>query len=44
MKTIKKTLAVLLVSIVLVLTIFLVGRYGWKLCGFRACQSAMVLM
>ena len=36
-KTIKK---VLLVLVVLVLVIFLAGRYGWKLGGFGACQGA----
>ena len=36
-KTIKK---VLMVLVVLVLAIFLAGRYGWKLGGFEACQGA----
>ena len=40
MKTIKKVMIVLTVVVVLLSVIFLVGRYGWKLGGFRACQSA----
>ena len=40
MKTLKKTLTVLLIIAVILLVIFLAGRYGWKLGGFRACQSA----
>lgn len=40
MKALKKTLAVLLVIAVILMAIFLAGRYGWKLGGFRACQGA----
>ena len=40
MKTLKKALAVLLVTAVALLAVFLAGRYGWKLGGFRACQGA----
>lgn len=40
MKTIKKVMIVLTVVVVLLPVIFLVGRYGWKLGGFRACQGA----
>ena len=40
MKTIKKVMIVLTVVVVLLSVIFLVGRYGWKLGGFRACQGA----
>ena len=39
-KTLKKTLTVLLIIAVILTAIFLSGRYGWKLSGFRACQSA----
>lgn len=39
MKTLKKTLTVLLIIAVILTAIFLSGRYGWKLSGFRACQS-----
>ena len=37
MKALKKLLTVLLVIAVILTVIFLAGRYGWKLGGFRAC-------
>lgn len=40
MKALKKLLTVLLVIAVILTVIFLAGRYGWKLGGFRACQGA----
>ena len=40
MKALKKTVMVLLVILVILTVIFLAGRYGWKLGGFRACQGA----
>lgn len=40
MKSWKKVLIVLLVLVVLLAAVFLAGRYGWKLFGFRACQDA----
>ena len=40
MKALKKTLTVLAVIAAVLLAIFLAGRYGWKLGGFRACQGA----
>lgn len=40
MRTPKKTLAVLILIVVILTAIFIAGRYGWKLGGFRACQSA----
>ena len=40
MKALKKGLIVLLVIVVILTAIFLAGRYGWKLGGFRACQGA----
>lgn len=40
MSTIKRILRGLLVIVVFVLAIFYIGRYGWKLGGFRACESA----
>lgn len=40
MKIIKKIFTVLLVFIAILTVIFLIGRYGWKLGGFRACQGA----
>lgn len=41
----KKSLSVriimaLAISLVVLLLVFLMGRYGWKLLGFRACQGA----
>lgn len=40
MKLLKKILTILLCAAVLLLAAFLIGRYGWKLVGFRACESA----
>ena len=40
MNALKKTLTVLLVIAVILTAVFLAGRYGWKLGGFRACQGA----
>lgn len=40
MKALKRALTVLLAVAVILPTIFLAGRYGWKLGGFRACQGA----
>lgn len=40
MKALKKTVMVLLAILVILTMIFLAGRYGWKLGGFRACQGA----
>ena len=40
MKALKRTLTVLLVIVVILTAVFLTGRYGWKLWGFRACQGA----
>lgn len=40
MKAVKKTLTVLALLAAVLLAIFLAGRYGWKLGGFRACQGA----
>ncbi|MCI6997276.1 MAG: hypothetical protein MR936_10945 [Eubacterium sp.] len=40
MKVLKKTMTVLLIIAVILTAIFLSGRYGWKLGGFNACQSA----
>ena len=37
MKVLKKTLTVLLTIAVVLTAVFLAGRYGWKLGGFRAC-------
>ena len=40
MKLLKRLLTILLCTAVLLFAIFLIGRYGWKLGGFRACESA----
>lgn len=40
MKSLKKVFIVLLTNVVVLTSVFLAGRYGWKLGGFRACQSA----
>lgn len=40
MKALKRTLAVFLIVAVILTAVFVAGRYGWKLGGFRACQGA----
>ena len=40
MKLLKKILIILLCTAVLLIAVFLTGRYGWKLFGFSACESA----
>lgn len=40
MKLLKRLQTILLCTAVLLLAVFLIGRYGWKLGGFRACESA----
>ncbi|MDD6800091.1 MAG: hypothetical protein PUE85_06725 [Firmicutes bacterium] len=40
MKALKKIVIVLLATAAILTAVFLAGRYGWKLGGFRACQSA----
>ena len=35
-----RILMTLAITVAVLLLIFLMGRYGWKLSGFRACQSA----
>ena len=42
MKARKRILTVLPVFAGILTAIFLVGRYGWKLGGFRACQGAAI--
>ena len=34
--------AVLAAIVVLLIAVFLLGRYGWKLAGFRACEGAAI--
>lgn len=40
MKVFKRIIITLLVAAVLLAAVFALGRYGWKLLGFRACQGA----
>ena len=40
MKIEKKICKITGIIILLLIVIFLAGRYGWILWGFRACQSA----
>ena len=40
MKRLKSILAILLCASAILLAVFLLGRYGWKLGGFRACEIA----
>ena len=40
MKALKRMMAVPLTIAVVLISLFLAGRYGWKLGGFRACQGA----
>ena len=40
MKSLKRMLTVPLTIAVVLIAIFLAGRYGWKLGGFGACQGA----
>lgn len=40
MKIIKRIVTALLCIAILLSAIFLIGRYGWRLGGFRVCESA----
>lgn len=40
MNILKKGLLTLGIVVVLLVAVFLAGRYGWKVLGFRACQGA----
>ena len=40
MRLLKNGLKILLCAAVLVFIVFLIGRYGWQLFGFTACESA----
>lgn len=40
MKALKKILIALLILAAMLAAIFLIGRYGWRICGFRACEGA----
>ena len=43
MNALKRVITVLLGTAVILTAVFLAGRYGWKLGGFRACQGAFPL-
>ena len=40
MKMFRKIVVGLLTAAILLMAVFLAGRYGWKTLGFRACQGA----
>ena len=40
MKLLKRSIAILLILLLILSAIFALGRYGWKLLGFRACEGA----
>lgn len=40
MKIVKRILIATVSVVLLLAAVFLVGRYGWKLFGFKACESA----
>lgn len=40
MKYLKRILIFLLILTIVLLAVFLTGRYGWKLVGFNACETA----
>lgn len=42
MKLLKKMLIILLYVAVVLVVVFMVGRYAWKLGGFNACETAGV--
>lgn len=42
MKLLENILTIQLCTVVLLLVVFLIGRYGWKSGGFRACESAAI--
>lgn len=42
MKFIRTVLITLLVAVILLTGVFMAGRYGWKLLGFRACEEAAI--
>ena len=41
MKFIKTVIITLLVMAILFTGVFMAGRYGWKVFGFRACEEAV---
>ena len=39
----KKFVKVIMIIVAVLLIIFLLGRFGWKVGGFQACQNAGIL-
>lgn len=42
MKLLGRVFLILLIAAILLTGVFLAGRYGWKLLGFRACEEAAI--
>ena len=40
MKLLKRIISLLLILLLILASIIALGRYGWKLLGFRACEGA----
>ena len=40
MKLLKRIISLLFILLLILAAIFALGRYGWKLLGFRACEGA----
>ncbi len=40
MKLLKRIISILLTMLLILAAIFALGRYGWKLLGFRGCEGA----
>ena len=38
----KKIIKIILVIAIVISTVFIIGRYGWKLTGFKLCQNSMI--
>ena len=38
----KKIIKIILVIAIVISTVFIMGRYGWKLAGFKLCQNSMI--
>ena len=38
----KKIIKIILVIAFVISTVFVMGRYGWKLTGFKLCQNSMI--
>ena len=38
----KKIIKIILVIAIVISTVFVMGRYGWKLTGFKLCQNSLI--